>query len=113
MSQENKLREIKIIVEQLKLLSIQQSELVTKLDLLTDDKKPILKKITAVPKVATAASHPLSKRALVIGDQVRIDNPRRLQPSTGEVIKLTLNRVTIQAANGTTIVRAAKNLTLI
>ena len=72
MSQEDKLKEIKNIMEQLKLLSIQQSELVNRLERLTNEEKPIPKKIAATPKLAAATNQSLPKRALVIGDKVRI-----------------------------------------
>ena len=112
MSHEDKLKEINHVVQQLQLLSIQQSDLLNRLDRLTQEEKQAPKKPTVASKPAAVTKQPLPKREFAIGDRVQIDNPRYLQPSTGVVIKLTQNRVTIKAANGSKIVRAAKNLTL-
>ena len=112
MSNKDKLKEIQSIVQQLQLLSLQQAELIGRLDHLTQEEKQVTKKTATTSKPTAVAKQPLPKRELVIGDRVRIDNPRYLQPSSGKVTKLTQNRVTVTAANGTTIVRAAKNLTL-
>ena len=111
MSQDNR-KEINNIVQQLQLLSIQQADLIKRLDILTKEDSQAPKKLPAGNKpTAEIQPIPLSKE-LAIGDRVRINNPRYLQPDSGKVIKLTQNRVTVQAANGTKIVRAAKNLTI-
>ena len=107
----DKLKEINNLIQQLQLLSVQQAELISRLDSLTQDEKQVSKKPAAVSKL-TVVKQPLPTRELVIGDRVRIKNPRYLQPSSGKVTKLTLTRVTVTADNGTTIVRAAKNLIL-
>ena len=112
MSHKDKLKEISNIVQQLQLLSIQQTELLARLDNLTQEGKQAKKKPAVALKPTAVIKQSLPKKALVIGDKVRIDNPRYLQSTTGEVIKITQNRVTVKAANGGTIVRAAKNLTL-
>ena len=103
----DKLKEINDLIQQLQLLSVKQAELITKLDSLTQ----VTKKPAAVPK-SEKAKQPPPTRELTIGDRVRIKNPRYLQPTSGKVTKLTLTRVTVTADNGTTIVRAAKNLIL-
>ena len=111
MSQDNR-KEINNIVQQLQLLSIQQTDLIKRLDILTKEDSQAPKKSPAGIK-PTAVVQPIKRsKELAIGDRVRINIPRYLQPNSGEVIKLTQNRVTIQAANGTKIVRAAKNLTV-
>ena len=112
MSQEDKLIEIRNIVQQLQLLSIQQTDLLARLDILTQKGQQDKKKPAVASKPSAVIEQPLTQRDLAIGDQVRIDNPRRLQPSTGKVIKITQTRVTVKAANGEKIVRAAKNVTL-
>jgi hypothetical protein len=50
-------------------------------------------------------------RQFVVGDEVRITNPRRLQAAKGTITKIG-KRITVEARNGSTIVRLAKNLTL-
>ena len=111
MSQEDKLKEISHIVQQLQLLSIQQAELIDRLDRLTKEETKDIKP-SAASKPKAVIKQPLSKRELAIGDRVRIDNPRLLQATSGKVTKITPTRVTVTADNGSKIVRAAKNLTL-
>ena len=112
MSQEDKLTDISDTVQQLQLLSIQQAELVTRLDILTQEGKQAKKKPTVALKPTATIKQSLPKKVLALGDKVRVDNPRYLQATTGEVIKITQNRVTVKAANAGIIIRAAKNLTL-
>ena len=112
MSQEEKLREINHIVQQLQLLSIQQTELIDRLDRLTKEERQVTKPPTAASKPKAAIKLPPTERELAIGDRVHIDNPRLLQATSGKVTKITPTRVTVTADNGTKIVRAAKNLTL-
>jgi hypothetical protein len=49
-------------------------------------------------------------REFEIGDRVRIMNPRRLQANRGKIVRIGASRITVEAKNGTTIVRAPKNL---
>jgi ribosomal protein S18 len=95
-------QEIKDIVTQLQRLQIQQSDLLQRLEQLSEGDK----KSTKPQKQVSAA------RELAIGDLVRIKNPRLLQPSIGTVTKITPKRITVLAANGTSIVRAHKNIIL-
>jgi hypothetical protein len=37
-------------------------------------------------------------------------NPRRLQANRGKIVRIGASRITVEAKNGTTIVRAPKNL---
>jgi transcription elongation factor len=98
----NKDQEIQDIVNQLERLQIQQSDLLQRLGLLSerDDSNN-----TAIPL-------PASAREFAIGDRVRIKNPGRLQPIRGTITKIGRNRITVEARNGTKIVRAPKNLIL-
>jgi hypothetical protein len=50
-------------------------------------------------------------RQFVVGNEVRITNPRRLQAAKGTITKIG-KRITVEARNRSTIVRLAKNLTL-
>jgi hypothetical protein len=50
-------------------------------------------------------------RQFVVGNEVRIINPRRLQAAKGTITKIG-KRITVEARNRSTIVRLAKNLTL-
>jgi hypothetical protein len=87
-------QEIKDIVTQLQELHIGQTKLLKRLAELngSDDND--------------------STRDFIIGDRVRIKNPRFLQPTSGTVSKVTTKRITVLAANGTSIVRAPKNIIL-
>jgi hypothetical protein len=89
-------QEIKDIVTQLQQLHIGQTKLLKRLAELngSEDNNNAL------------------ERDFVIGDRVRIKNPRFLQPTGGTVSKVTAKRITVLAANGTSIVRAPKNITL-
>ena len=51
-------------------------------------------------------------REFTIGDQVTINNPRRVHPKTGTIIKIGRSRITVLTSKGTKITRAPKNLTL-
>jgi transcription elongation factor len=55
---------------------------------------------------------PSTTREFAIGDRVRIKNPRILQPQRGRIVKIGINRITVQTNLGTKIVRAPKNLVL-
>jgi transcription antitermination factor NusG len=51
-------------------------------------------------------------RDLEVGDRVRIVNPGRFQAKKGVIFKITENRITVQAQNGTKIQRAHHNIVL-
>jgi hypothetical protein len=92
-------QEIQDIVNQLERLQIQQSDLLQRLGRLSESED------NATPLPTTA-------REFVVGDRVRIRNPGRLQPVRGTVTKIGRVRITVEARNGTKIVRAPKNLIL-
>jgi hypothetical protein len=50
------------------------------------------------------------QREFVVGDRVRIRNPRLLQANRGRIVKIGKTLITVEARNGTKIVRARKNL---
>ena len=92
---------IKDIVTQLERLQIQQSELIQRIGLLVSESNQ------EPPQQISAASE------FAVGDRVRIKNPRFLQSSSGRITRITHKRITVLAGNGTSIVRAHKNIILV
>jgi hypothetical protein len=90
---------IEDIVAQLQQLQIQESELLQRLERLkeADD---------------NASEPPIRTRKFVIGDLVQIKNPRPLQAKKGTIIRIGIDtdHITIQAKNGSKIVRTPFNL---
>jgi hypothetical protein len=101
-------QEIEDIIAQLQELQIGQSKLLKRLEQLT--RRDAVNNNTA--QRATVTRDIATVRDLAIGDRVRIKNPRFLQPTSGTVSKINPKRITILAANGTSIVRAPKNIIL-
>ena len=115
--------EIQEIVEQLDKLQTQQSVLIKRLGQLTS--------ANGVPPTEEASEasdeptrtitesgyerdlFPASIPVLIVGQQVRIKNPRVGQPDRGIITKITLHRITVQAANGILVARSPKNLVLL
>jgi dsDNA-specific endonuclease/ATPase MutS2 len=96
---DNERDEIKDIVAQLKRLQIQETELLQRLEQLSEaDRNP--------------SRSPDTTRGFVIGDLVQIKNPRPLQAKKGTIIKIGVatDRITVQAKNGSKIVRASSNI---
>ena len=91
--------EIKNIVSQLQRLQIHEAELLQRLERLSEADRH-------------ASGPPITTREFVIGDVVKIRNPRPLQAKRGTVIRIGVgtNRVTVLARNGSKIVRAPSNL---
>jgi hypothetical protein len=90
----NGLDEAKDIVAQLQQLQIRESEL--------------LQRLERISEVET----PTAPRVFAIGDLVIIKNPRPFQSNQGKIIKIGIgtNRITVQTKNGSKIVRAPFNL---
>jgi hypothetical protein len=88
--------EIKNIVAQLQRLQIQESELLQRLD-------------RAIETESRASGAP---REFQIGDLVQIKNPKPFQARQGTIVKIGIgtNRITVQARNGSKVVRASFNL---
>jgi hypothetical protein len=97
-------QEIQDIVNQLEGLQIQQSNLLERLGRLSESGDSNNNSVTPLP---TAAA-----RAFAVGDRVRILNPNRLQPDRGAITKIGRSRITVEARNGTKIIRAPRNLIL-
>ena len=98
--------EVQEVIELIKALNIQQTALISRLERLSAEGEE--RRTTATPRAAVPTV--IAPRAYQIGDEVRILNPRILQPSRGRIIKIGATRITVKAPNGTTIVRAPKNL---
>jgi hypothetical protein len=95
-------KEVQNIIERLEDLQVKQSGLLSRLERLSTSGD--YARAQQPPTVAT--------REFVIGDRVRISNPRLLQADRGRIIKIGKDRITVQAKNGTKVVRKAKNLIL-
>ena len=95
----NKQDEIKEIIAQLNHLQIQQTELLQRLERLSEADRQ-------------ATTSPSPTRELAIGDLVQIKNPKPLQIKKGTIIKIgvSTDRITVQSKNGSKIVRASFNL---
>ena len=96
-------QEIQDIVNQLGRLQIQQSNLLQRLGRLNESEDH---NNNATPPPITTA------RVFAVGDRVRIKNPGLLQPVRGAITNMGKTRITVEARNGTKIVRAPKNLIL-
>ena len=95
-------QDVKDIIIQLESLQIQQTTLIARLGRLSESAE---NNREATPALFTT-------REFVIGDKVRIKNPRVLQSNKGTIVRVGDNRITVLAKNGTRIIRAPKNLIL-
>ena len=93
------------LIEQLQRLQIEQNDLLARLSNI--QRKQVVQTVNKDTKTP-----PNTTREFVVGDRVRIKNPGRFQANKGEIKKIGKERITIQASNGTLIVRAPKNLAL-
>ena len=98
--------EIKDIVKQFRLLQLQQTALVSRLDQLQDT-------ATRAPRPARAAATPPTTQWFAVGDKVSILNPNRMQFSKGKIINIGFNRITVHGPNNKTLWRAPWNLAII
>ena len=94
--------EIQDIVAQLQRLHLRESELLSRLERLS----------TADSNTTPGLPDATATRVFVIGDLVQIKNPRPLQAKKGTIIRIGVDtdRITVQARNGTKIIRASFNL---
>jgi hypothetical protein len=98
----NRQDEIKDIVAKLQRLQLQETELLQRLEQLND---------TDSQNTVLPATQQIT-REFEIGDLVEIKNPRPFQQKKGVIIRIGAgtNRITVQAKNGSKIVRAPSNL---
>jgi putative ribosome biogenesis GTPase RsgA len=99
---------IETIIDQLNRLTIQQEQLTKQIVKLQNEVRNRTTK-------ATVDTNNNSKRPIVVGDRVRIKNPRRNQPNTGVVDSFTKSGLfaRVKLDNDTVINRAPRNLTRI
>jgi transcription antitermination factor NusG len=92
--------ELEDIIAQLQQLQIQESNLILRLERLnrSGDRRP--------------SNSPNTPREFSIGDSVRIINPRPLQAKKGIITKIntSTDRITVEAKNGSKIIRASHNI---
>jgi hypothetical protein len=90
---------IKNIVAQLQRLQIQESELLQRLERLSEAD-------------SHTAGSPTPTRDFRISDLVQIKNPKPLQIKKGTIIRIGVDtdRITVQSRNGSKVVRASCNL---
>jgi transcription antitermination factor NusG len=91
-------REIRDIASQLQELHLRQATLVSRLERLSESEQ-------TEPRDAT-------RREFAIGDRVQIRNPGLFHATKGRIVKIGTKRITVQAKNGSKIVRSPKNLIL-
>jgi hypothetical protein len=98
----NRNDEIQDIVSQLQRLQIQESELLQRLERLSEAD-------------SHTAGSPTQTWDFRIGDLVQINNPKPFQIRKGNIIRIgaDTDRITVQSRNGSKVVRASSNLTLI
>ena len=94
-------QDIKDIVAQIERLQIRQTALVQR-----------LARLTAIGNNNTNTERPNTIQEFRVGDQVRIINPGLRQANRGTISNIGNSRITVQARDGTKIIRAPKNLIL-
>ncbi len=99
----NDQQEVQEIIAQLQVLQIQQAALISRLEQATESEE------TNNPTPPPAHTSSNRTREFVIGDRVRIRNPRYLQEERGTIIRIGA-RITVKTPREKTIVRLAKNL---
>lgn len=103
-------REVNEILSQLRDLHIQQAALVERVINLTDRNRM---ENTSPARAKTNTRYQAGHRPFLVGDQVRVNNPKPLQFKRGTVKKIGKVQVTVESASGKTLTRLPKNLTLI
>jgi hypothetical protein len=96
----NKNDEVKALINRLKQLQLEQSVIITSLELLSE----VEGDVKGIEEGNVA-------RQFVAGNVVHITNPRPLQAAKGTITKIG-KRITVEAKNGSKIVRLSKNLKL-
>jgi hypothetical protein len=96
----NKNDEVKALINRLKQLQLEQSVIITSLELLSE----VEGDVKGIEEGNVA-------RQFVAGNVVHITNPRPLQAAKETITKIG-KRITVEAKNGSKIVRLSKNLTL-
>ena len=97
--------EVQELIAELTKLQLRQTEVITRLTLLTESQHREPRAVS--PHLLTP---PEATQGFAIGDRVKIKNPRPFQTSAGSVKKIGTRRITVRTASGSDIVRAPKNL---
>ena len=96
-------KEVEELVEQLKDLQLRQTAVLQRLERLTES-----------PRGSNAPAAPATNTEprpdFIIGDRVRITNPRPFQQAVGIVTKISPSRIFIRTKNGAVIQRAPSNV---
>ena len=92
--------ELKEIIEQLRQLQVSQTVLLVRLERLEGGET------ANIPRAPT-------NRQFIVGDSVRIVNPRIGQSNVGTISRIGPKRITVVDARGRSIVRDPKNLRLL
>jgi dsDNA-specific endonuclease/ATPase MutS2 len=95
--------EVQDLIEQLKNLQLQQTELLARLE---------RARINEARRTGIQDKEESSTREFAIGDKVRIKNPTRFQVNQGVITKIGSSRITVHTKTGSKILRAPKNLVL-
>jgi hypothetical protein len=107
----NNEQEIESLVEQLKSLQIQQTNLLNRLETLTEiEARRPNNRGPAYQAGNEEPARPEDTAAFAVGDRVRIKNPRPLQQQVGVITKIGPKLITVTTRNGSEIRRAPKNL---
>ena len=106
--------EVQDIIEQLKELQIQQSDLLLRLEKARQAEKNTEpdEAVSTAPVGPTASKESTdATREFAIGNEVRVRNPNPFQTDKGKIIRIGKTRITVQTKSGSKIQRAPKNLT--
>jgi predicted transcriptional regulator len=103
---------VKDIIQQLQNLQLQQANFQAQQADLQVQQADLIAQLGSNLSTSEDTKAPSTTREFAIGDRVRIKNPRILQPQRGRIVKIGINRITVQTNLGTKIVRAPKNLVL-
>jgi hypothetical protein len=95
--------EVQDLIEQLKNLQLQQTELLARLE---------RARINEARRTGIQDKEESSTREFAIGDKVRIKNPTRFQADQGVITKIGPSGITVHTETGSKILRAPKNLIL-
>ena len=102
--------EVQGLIEELKQLHIQQSEVLTRLEKAREKEQK--KEVGGAAKApADQTKQELDEnRDFEVGQEVRIKNPSFLQTDRGTIYKIGQSRITVQTKSGSKIQRAPKNI---
>jgi transcription antitermination factor NusG len=98
-------QEVKGIIEQLRRLQLQQTQLLSRLAFIHGTRAESRAN-------ATEPTPPNVVREFAVGDRVRIKNPGPFQAHRGTIAKIGAHRITVRTRSGSRIQRAPHNIEL-